>query len=642
MSHSRMIMLAGIVTLAPGLVTGSGAYATTVIGQLTDPVQPGCEGYVDIVSARIEQDGGLLTFVIETRTAIPTGVGTDEHITFLWLVDADNDPLTGQPHEQLGSEFNVRAVISPAFGGGYVDVTGSLPGGGLGTVVIQGQRIQITIGLGQIANPQHFHWACDAFHAVNDVAVAANHETALATATPLPYTPPARVSVTTPLLMLCPSGPATGQLEVEVRDASGNLMPIGDYHLAFASSNESVATVDAGGAVTARTVPVGFDDTPVVTVSADGVPADNVAIIRVTDADLGVTHQSYEGTHVAFYLPPELEGVNLAALTTDYQVVLGTDLAYAAQRELMDTTPFGGGRQYLVLDVGNDPTTLPCGLSGNPVRLGWEYGKPIHNSCYIINVPEHRVPQWGVIFHEMGHNFTWASWSFGQFCTAGDQHGWMYSEALASMAGAWSWYRLNRCPGGLSAQAVESIAEHFPNIDPGQRLALINYQGAGAHYADATVEVICDILWEVYDDYGPKAWFDLYSTFVPFNQPLPVELTDETAQATWIVAALSASTGQDLRGRFVTEYGFPIDDGRWAEMLSAAQARIDARPWLEPPLGDFDCDADTDLDDYRALAACLNGPRAAVPFECHRADFDEDGDVDLADFTEFQIAIMME
>ena len=42
-------------------------------------------------------------------------------------VDADRNGTTGQPHGTLGSEFNVRAVVSELYGGGWVDVTGSLP-----------------------------------------------------------------------------------------------------------------------------------------------------------------------------------------------------------------------------------------------------------------------------------------------------------------------------------------------------------------------------------------------------------------------------------------------------------------------------------------------------------------------------------
>lgn len=621
------------------LSAGGAADGGQIIGQFTDPADAGVEESVDIVSARIEQDGGLLTFVIEARGPIPTSnPPPNEQITYLWLVDADNNPLTGQPHEHLGTEFNVRAVISEIYGGGFVDVTGGLPGGGSGAVQIQGNSVKITIGLAQVANPAVFHWACDAFHAVDNSAVSANHETQVAPATPLPYVPPARVTVTTPLLMLSPSGPATGALKVELRDAAGNLLPNDLYHLSFHSSNDAVATVDGTGLVTAHAIPIRFEDTPVVEVSADGLAADNVAVIRVTDDNLGVTHETYAGSRVTFYLPPTIEGVDLDAITRDFQVVEATDLAYAAQHDLMGAFQFRGGTQFFALDVASDPVTTPCGISGNPVRLGWLFGQAIHNSCYIVNVPEHRVPQWGVIFHEMGHNFTWASWGFGQFCTASDANGWKYSEALASMAGAWSWYRLDRCSAAqLRDDVIDGIAEPFPNIDPARRTALADYQSAGASYDQVNVEVICDILWEMYDDYTAKAWYDLFSTFFPPAEPLPVVLNGDMAQATWLVAALSASAGEDLRSRFAAEFGFPIDDEAWPEMLAAAQARIASRSWQIPLLNDLDCDADLDLVDFAAVVGCLSGPNTAVPHSfCRHADSDADGNLDLADFARFQ------
>ena len=178
-----------------GLPSHGAAGGNPIIGQLTDPANAGVEEFVDILSARIEQDGGLLTFVIETRGPIPTSnPPSNEHITYLWLVDADNDPSTGQPHEQVGTEFNVRGVISESYGGGFVDVTGALPGGGIGTVEIQGNLVKVTVGLAQVANPSQFHWACDAFHAVDNIAVSANHETQVADAAPLLYAPPARVT----------------------------------------------------------------------------------------------------------------------------------------------------------------------------------------------------------------------------------------------------------------------------------------------------------------------------------------------------------------------------------------------------------------------------------------------------------------
>jgi hypothetical protein len=599
-----------------------------VISELEDPPNYDIDDYVDILAARIEQDGGLLTFVIETRGEIPTTLPRPEDsITYLWYVDADNDPNTGQPHNDLGSEFNVRAVVSEVHGGGFVDVTGDMPGGGLGEVAVQGNSIQITIGLQQIANPEQFHWASDSFQVIDEQYVWGNGQTVVAVATPFPYTPPYRVTVTTPLLMLCPDGPATGQLEVEIRDANDQLLPIEDYHLSFNSTNEEVATADETGLVTAHAVPQHFFDTPYVDVSADGVVADNASLIRVTSTDLGVIHQMYTGTHVAFYLPAIIEEVDLDQITTDYQVVEATDLAYLAQEVAMDAVPSRGGLQYLVLDVTDDPNTVPCGTSGNPIRLGWEFGKPVHNSCYIINDPPTQVPQWFVIFHEMGHNFTYCSYGFFEFCNGpSGQHNVAYIEGLASLAAMWSWDSIVRCSGGLSSFALSDLDGHFLGYAASFRSELSIYQNAGANYADLNASVVDGILCEMCDAYGPGIWFDLFSTFLPIDEPLPYPLDTVEKQATWFVAALSASAGEDLRDTFSGQYGFPIDEAVWADFLASAQDRIDARVWQPPPEGDLDCDGCVNQSDLGILLTdwgCTGG-------DCP-GDADGDGDTDHSD-----------
>ncbi len=56
-----------------------------------------------------------------------------------------------------------------------------------------------------------------------------------------------------------------------------------------------------------------------------------------------------------------------------------------------------------------------------------------------------------------------------------------------------------------------------------------------------------------------------------------------------------------------------------------------------PVAGDVDCDADVDLTDYLAFAACFNGAnRPAAAPACGAMDFDRDVDVDLNDFLTFQ------
>ncbi len=174
-------------------------------------------------------------------------------------------------------------------------MTGSVPGGGNGTVVIEGGEIRITIWLSQIGGAADFNWCCASFGITNGAYVPGNPDTAVTYSETLPYTPPARVTVTTPILELCPTGPATGQLEVVIRDAAGNILPNDEHVLTFHSTNEAVGTVDATGLVTAITPPVYHWQTPYIEVWADGVMADNSAVIRVNSIDVGVEHSEYPG-----------------------------------------------------------------------------------------------------------------------------------------------------------------------------------------------------------------------------------------------------------------------------------------------------------------------------------------------------------
>ncbi|MFH0980155.1 MAG: CARDB domain-containing protein, partial [Planctomycetota bacterium] len=137
--------------------------AALLLGELTDPQNMSVPPYIDVVYARIEQHGKALIFTIQTRGNIPTTLPEpDDVLTFLWLVDADQNPDTGQPHGALGSEFNVRVVVGETYGGAFVDVTGGLPGGGIGAWAVSDNTVTMTIGLDQIASPQLFNWRCDA------------------------------------------------------------------------------------------------------------------------------------------------------------------------------------------------------------------------------------------------------------------------------------------------------------------------------------------------------------------------------------------------------------------------------------------------------------------------------------------------
>ncbi|MFC1792969.1 hypothetical protein ACFL3Q_05220 [Planctomycetota bacterium] len=567
-------------------------YGAEVVGYLHDPTDTDLEAWVDITSAWIEQNGSSLTLVIEMRGDIPNVLArSDDSITFLWFVDADNSASTGQPHGSVGSDFNVRAVVGESFGGGYVDVCGSISGGGLGEVIIHDNQVRITIGIAQIGQTSQFKWRCGTFQVVNDNFVPGNTETNIAAADLFPFSVPASVKLTPPLLMLSPNGINVGNLQLEIYDAEGNILPNEEHQIMCHSSNEAVATVSAYGEVTVHSVPSVFWETPYINVSVDGVTADNAVVVRSTNTDLALSYQIFDGENVAFYLPTMIDDVNLVNITLEYQVVEATDLAYKAQIKGVGTMPYQTGPQYFILDVTDDPNTVPCGLSGNPVRLGWEYGKPIHNSCYIINIPENRIPQWFVIFHEMGHNFLGSSRSFNEFVnTANSNHCSTYSEGLATLVFMWSCYSIINFDTELMlySQAKDTILADFFNFREVYIRDLRDYQNNGSNYAEINPNILDGILYEMYDLYGPKVWFDLFSTFLSPDEPLSCKLNTEAQQATWFVAAMSASAGEDLREDFRNSYGFPIDDDEWLTIYACVEERILERDWQSINASDFE------------------------------------------------------
>lgn len=564
------------------------APVSTPLGSLFDPEHPAIAASLDVLSADIAQEGGRLTFTMRLRGPLPLSLPLpDDAQTYLWYIDTDSDPATGQAHGEVGSEFNVRAVIGQTSGGGWADVTGTVPGGGDGEVSIDDDTISLTLWLAQIGDPDTFTWRCATFAELGGVWEPGNDDTAVETAATLPYTPPSRAAVVTPILQLCPTGPATGQLLVVLRDAAGNVLPNGDHVFAYRSTNPDVATVDADGLVTAIMPPEFHWQTPYVDVWVDGVMADNSAVIRVNAVDVAVTHQTYPGASVNFHLPPVVEGVDLEGLLADFEVVAATDLAWQAEEQALGVNPNHPGPDWFVLDVACDPQTSVCGASGNPVRLGWTTGFSEHNSCFIINDPAWRRPQWFVMWHELGHNFTTSCNAFNMFLwTPSGEHNAAYSEGLASLAALYAWRRTMEYPNDLGPQASGDIDNTFCDNWGSFQAALADYRAGGRDYDAIDADVLDGILMEMWAGYGIKCWYDLFSTFQPVEAPIPVAIDTVEKQATWFVAAMCASTGEDLRELFVNEYGFPLDESAWDEIMGVVEARIEARDFHAAGVGD--------------------------------------------------------
>ena len=130
-----------------------------VLDQLTDPVEECLAPFLDIIEARIESDAGNLTFIMRLRAAPSTLLKSpDDALIFIWMIDADCNPNTGQAWGSLGADFKITAKINQHNSVGSVNVLGSMPGGGTGTVAIADDTLRVTIETRQIGVPTEFNW----------------------------------------------------------------------------------------------------------------------------------------------------------------------------------------------------------------------------------------------------------------------------------------------------------------------------------------------------------------------------------------------------------------------------------------------------------------------------------------------------
>jgi len=633
------------------------------ISSLTDKAGdvPAKYGYIDIVYAEVRQINlDTLQFEMRVKSPIPLDPGNGV-VVYLWIIDTDMDPGTGQRHVFVGSEYNVRVAFYDGHWQGWVDITpegGQKTGGGPCPVFIDNDTVSILVKRSQIGNASSFSWEVSASddrggfdgadtyavaHILSEVpstgvvsdillspsllvlanGVAAGKLTIMVrgqNGERLPFSSakffadyPSLVNVTPsgevyavpgkvghcwitvkvdgimssnhvevtvgsmlllpPILLLSLDSP-TGKLSVEAYDAYGNRVT--PRTVEYSSSSPSVATVDNNGVVTAIRPPQTFGETPYITAKIDGIPVPNAAVVRVTRDNLGITMKALPGKHVIFYIPEQpIQGFDYQKIFREYDVIRITDIAYELESEVTGVVPYSGSTLFLVNDPGHvSDSTVPCGLSGNPIRLGTYVDKPIHNSCMIVAYGS-GTPQFWIYFHEMGHDFTLEGIKPSQFFFGGAHHGWTYAEAFASVVGMYVAKMIEERSStlGIPRSIVSEIigVYHFgttPDLD--------KYLSEGARYENVSVSVIYDTMNAIATKYGYDSLYRFFSLFLPRDVPFTFTIDTDAKQATVFVAALSAATGADLRPQF-REWGFPIDDEFYARIWDEVNWLVNQR-----------------------------------------------------------------
>jgi len=543
----------------------------------------------EILSANVSQVDSKIRFEMDLSTDIP--IQPTKYTAFVWNLDLDSNPNTGDLFRELGIDVRIRVAFDPDPNHGiyygwhgyidrYVNPRGPLP------YNISGRRISIDINLDELGNPSSFDWIATTI-TPEDVYPDTGHEkfTAHSGSQGKPYI----ITIWPPLLLLSVNGINLGQLTVQAWDKDGHLLDLSNRDIQFSSSNPTIVSVTNTGIVTVNRAEISYHETPYITVRIDGISSTNSTVVRVTTSDLPLPLDSYatfRGQYVTFFIPKEVVTMDFEQMMNQYKVANATDRAYLLQKELTGVTPFRGAHQIFIGDPGASRDLSICGLSGNPIRLGINLGDPNLGNCIMAGGGN---PHWGVMWHEMGHNFTAESVRFRQLYFRGYNNSSLYSEGLASLASIYAEYRIVNEPGhfGLDSNAVNSIrGDSYGALEFNLRNwsnALATYEANGARFSEINADIMDGIFIRLADSYGWEIFPRFFKIFQPADSRWDLlELVDnETKMHTLTICALSVATGTDLRDLF-KGWHFPVDDAFYSEIKPQIEAAIGVSPITIP------------------------------------------------------------
>lgn len=345
------------------------------------------------------------------------------------------------------------------------------------------------------------------------------------------------------------------------------------------------------GQVSVRWAKATPGDTILLGVVEDGQWADSLTNVLLSKEDWGLNFSTgatlayvmsdyamFEGDYVVFYAPQQFGDAHFAGFIAKYYLAEATDVAYLLMRELTGTTPFRGAKQLVVVEPWRGEAV--CGISGNPVRIGFSMmPTPYIESC-LIRRPYFQ-PNWGVLWHELGHSFTY--YGSEQFLAlySGNGEGFNYSEGLATLLALNAAHRILEEPGhfGLPTIAVESMKENGVYYEePLFRNRLAEYEAGRAPFDHMDPQIMAGIFIRLAETYGWEMYPRFFKLFLPSEEVLPLLQeagADPQKMHTLTVAALSVAAGVDLKERF-RGWDFPIVDDYYVAVKDQLER------WLGP------------------------------------------------------------
>jgi len=625
-------------------------------------------GYLNPIDAGVFQiSPDAIQFWMELSEPIPHNPNPDHHITYIWFVDTDNNPSTGQNHESVGSEYNIRAVIRNHIddGQGFIDGINSRPSGEI-PLFVSGNKVYVRLILPQIGSPEQFRWNYATFSSDNPGSFHSTLNTFTPSAIPPQDTQPVRVIIT-PFLSfrngvfsISPNvyaynhkgqalsltgrnlysyrdvvqvngktlqvtggkagldrisamvdgvvssnvslamvgsvelSPAlihlqldknpTGKVSLIACDANGIKIPLENHILKLTNDNKDVVTLSPDG--TLQGLSTGKGKQTYISGEFDGSHTTNRCAVRVLNKSAPLLkEQEARGSYVSFWYPlisktPIPAGCRFEQMVREYDYIHSLDVAYLRMMELTGSQSAEGGMQFISA-VCEDDTYKLCGGSGNPVGLGFNPWKP-SSSAQLDN----GVPHWGVVLHEIGHDFLGSFHSLDKILFRNTlPSGWIYSEGLATLCNMYSRQMIVAQSDhyGVPTKVINSWLD--PNIYdslPFHRQvfvtkALTTYVREGANYpSKCTPDVLDGIFIVLAEKFGWQIYPRFFSIFWSPDEPINFTPTNETQRSTFFISAMSASARTDLRSLFVS-WGFPCDNELFVRLLPMLQSRAEQR-----------------------------------------------------------------
>lgn len=401
---------------------------------------------------------------------------------------------------------------------------------------------------------------------------------------------------------------ATSSEPLVVHDAAGNNVA---GSINFSGYNSSLISVSPDGYVTALRIEASNEIGTWIRAYIDGQEVIGRCVVRVLSQDYEVPYAELEGENTSLYYPTDINGENLTQYVLQHQVVLANDYAYSIQSNLIGLRPFFGCRQIFEVDYAESEPQSPCGISGNPIRLGWVInGQPWQN-CFLIPEIPTRSPQWFLMHHEMAHNFTALSNVFmrgmGIF---------VYTEGITSVLGSTAIETIlnNQDQYPLNSDAISSLQFEIPIHPGGWFNQFQDWYNSGANFNDLTPSIISG-MWLNFKNAAGSMFATNF--FLPLKPQYESRLSSvlnaaqgENGKHTFFAALVSAAMKADQYSTFVNDYHFPIDQSLFNQAYQELFYIL------------YDVDADGIENDYD------NCPEIANSYQ---EDTDEDGFGDVCD-----------